>query len=429
MITLIRNKFVSPEDVARKPIRVKGGWFFTYPPKTLRRYNSYARRQAIADWTRYGASALACLIGGSPMVGGMAIQSVGFASLPGHWVGGTSTPAQQSDSLTAAGHYSGGVFKAGKTGLIRGFGIDIVTATGSPTGDFQLETVSATTGFPTGTLFATNTSKTGVSITTGWKDSGDFTADASVTKGDVFAAVLRYASGTTIAPARASVNVGGYPHPYMVRNLGSDAKVIAMPGIGLRYSDGSYAHVGPTWPFVDIVTTSFNSGTNPNHRGGVWTVSVKCRCVGAWMQSNWTQNFSAIVATDNWDGTADDDGTSNLVAAVDKDQIQSSSNAPGFFIFDSSMTFTVGAKYRAIYKPTTVSNTPFYHATLTAAAVADQCDLGQSYGLTTANNPANSGSWSDTSSRPFCGFWLDGFDDGVATGGPIGANMRGGYQN
>ncbi len=407
-LTLIRHRFWSPERIARSPMKCRGGFAFTHPPKDLWRYNQHARRQAIKEWTQYGAAALASIVGGVPV--GMALTSGLNTFLPNPGAQ-TAAPGFGSVTLTTTAHYQALVFRAPKTGLLRAMGVQISAVVGSPTADFQFETVDATTGLPTGTLFATNTSKTGVSVVASYQQSGDFTADASVTQGDLLAAVIRFATGTSITTRQVDETRSWFP--YLVGNATKSPNSAST--ISVKYSDGTYAYIPGTAPFSALGSVAFNSGSTPNHRGNQWTAPVPVRAVGAWVVTSNAQNYDLIVATDNWDGTADNDGTSNLAVSVDKDQV-AGTGPPVFILSSTSLPFTVGTIYRAILKPGASSVTT-YESTVSAAAIYDQLELGQTFFRSTATNPTNAASWSPgTTSRPYCGFWVDQFDNGASTG-------------
>jgi hypothetical protein len=414
-VTLIKNRIWTPDRIARHPVKCQGGWAFTHPAKDLARYNRHARNQAIREWASYGAAALVSIVGGGmmgmPAPMAMALTRAGRSIWPAPTGGFTTTPGLGNEVLDTAGEYHGLVFQAPKTGNLRSFGLMVSVATGSPTADFQFETVDASTGLPTGTLFATNTSKTGVSITATWMEPGDFTADASVTKGQLLAAVCRYASGTTF-----TVRIEGSARSFLPYHVFNGAKTsTGLSTIAVKYSDGTYEYIPGTEPVSAMTGTAFGSGTNPNHRGAAWTATVPMRCMGGWIVTNNNGDYEFIIATNAWDGTADNDGSSNLTIAVDKDQI--GSTAPVFLLSSGTLDFAASSVYRAVCKPgaTTVTT---YHGVVNAAAIMDQFELGQAFALTTANNPTGSGDWTGTATgMPLTGFWVDSVDNGVGGSG------------
>lgn len=430
-LTLIRNRLVTPERIVRMPRRVRGGWAFTHPATDLWRYNARARRQAIREWAQYGAAALASIVGGGFV--GMALTADEPGPIPP--VQNSAAPGFNGRTLDAAGEYQGHVFRAPKSGSLRSFQASFTVATGSPTADFSYESVDQTTGLPTGTaLGATNNCKVaGVSVTVGWVDPGNFGEDASVTRGDLVAAVIRYASGTTFNTASPVNNnffpIGGgnttvFNNGTPTRSVGTGVSKLAF---AVKYSDGTYPYIPDSMPQKDNTwSESFNNSSNPNHRGNVYTNPTPKRCIGGWcLVPSSSQDFDLIIATNGWDGTADDDGSSNLYLSVDKD-IYGTNGYPAFLLSDQTIDFAAGSKYRSLVKPTTGTNITFYRMEVNSAAIMEQVGLTNLI-YTAANNPTGSGDWTDTNTkRAFCGFWVDKNDDGAGAGGVNRAAMPSG---
>lgn len=396
---------------------------FTHPPRHLWRYSPSARNEAIQEWIRYGALALASIVGGGstpiPAALGTLVNEVTFA--PTELFRTAGNPATGAGStIDAAGEYEALVFHAPKTGSLRAFKILISAVSGVPSADFSFETVGAD-GFPTGTLFGTNTNKAGVTVTVGWMPSGDFdfTADASVTVGtSLVAAVIRFNTGTSFTPRICSNNQNYAGRSYRVFNTGTPTLSTRASCIAVKYSDGTYAFIPGTFPSSsNTVLTAFGSGTNPNHRGAAYTIPTPKRCVGGWAITDNAGNYDFIIATDAWDGTADNDGTSNLTIAIDKDQV--GGTVPAFILSDKSLTFAAGSKYRALYKPGATTIT-VYHLAVNEAAILGQTELGAAFVETTANDPTGSGSWTDATTRQsFVGFYFDQSDNGAGAGGGL----------
>jgi len=427
MITLIRNRIITPERIARSPRKIQGGWVFTHPPNDLWRYNKTSRRQAIKEWTKHGALALASIVGGCPAVFG-ALANDGPCFIPWPYTG-VSTLSVSTTTNDAAGEYVGFVFQAPKSGNIRGFGLYFSSAVGSPVADFKLETVNMTTGFPTGTPVndgGSKSIKTNVAVTSGWKDSGDFDADATVTRGDLMAVVVRYVSGTSYAVQWPGTNALRMMFPYTVANTGSNGKDLG-GAFAVRYSDGTYGFLANSLPFSNTTfSDTWGSGTNPNHRGNVYLNPTPKRCIGGWINYQ-NAGLDCIIASDSWDGTADNDGTSNLTFAQDVDLRGFSSGLPSFFLSSTSLEMSAGVDYRVIAKPGGSSITAA-HMNVNAAAIMDTLQFGQSLISTSANNPSGAGSWTDSGTKRFeMGFWFDQLHDGAGGAGvKVHPGMTGG---
>jgi hypothetical protein len=229
-------------------------------------------------------------------------------------------PAYNGTTLDAAGEYIAAIVRAPKTGSIRSFGWSNSSATGSPTANLAFETLDST-GFPSGTALNSDTArKNGVAITASTWHEPDFDADASVTRGDLFAMVVRYASGTSFVPRYPwNSNVRNAGMNYCVTNTGTPTKTGSPVAFALRYSDGTYGCIPHAMPHKDgTLSETFDDDPGPNHRGNVYTPPTPRRAMGGWVLiPSSAVDYAFVVATDAWDGTADDDGTSNLAVTVD----------------------------------------------------------------------------------------------------------------
>jgi hypothetical protein len=158
------------------------------------------------------------------------------------------------------------------------------------------------------------------------------------------------------------------------------------------------------------------------HKGNVWTTPTPVRLMGGafWTPST-TIDWTAVTATDAWDGTADNDGTSNIAEAFDNDEIMDGvAVTPIFYFADSGISIAAGADCRSILKATSASNITLYSFSVNAAALLDVFEGGQALRYTQATTPTGAGDWTDTATkRAATGFWIDGFDDGVSTGTTI----------
>lgn len=435
-LTLIPHRVWTPERIARHPRKVRGGWVFTHPSNDLWRYNRYARRQAAREWAMYGAAALASIVGGAMMglpplplvLGTLADDFMGAGPLP-NWPGWFSGLPSFGTSvqLDAAGEYFGMVFRAPKTGNLDQIGVSVSAAIANPTGNFTLETVDGATGLPSGTLLGAtnNAKKNGVAMATNWTDSGALDEVAAVTRGQLVAAKIAYASGTSFNCRVASGPPRGGAYEVEFTGGAGSRAANKHPAIAVRYDDGAYYLIPGSYPFITATSESFSSGSNPNHRGTVYTAQIPRRCIGAWYHhaSAASADFDLIVATDAWDGTVDNDGTSNLAGAIDKDWWPTATML--YFLSTNSLALSAGSEYRSLLKPG-AANAPLAIATVNAAAILGQTPGGVSYRYTTAQNPTGASDWTETDTKiAWTGWWVDQHDDGAGGGASGSGYSRG----
>ena len=333
--------------------------------------------------------------------------------------------AQSSNNflIDAASEAVAFIFQAPKTGSIDAIGFCTGTVTTGATVDVRLETVSTTTGDPTGTLVGTTTN--GAQVILGTDDNIYFltvlTLAASVTKGDILAAVI-------VNPAVSVGNLNiisygdgvGSNFPYCDHFTAAWAKTASAPLVTIRYNDGSYAHMPNSYGMSTTVTLSsnavqFNSSSTPDEIGMIFQFPFACAVDGCWVWLD-LDNAADIVLYDS-------DGTTAL-ATVSADPDIRSTAAAGVFYFEftSAITLTKDTNYRIVVKPTTTSNVTLQYFEVGTAAAMDAHPGGQELHYTTR---ADAGSWTETTTRrPFMGLKISSLDDGAGSGGTTIFNIH-----
>lgn len=144
-LTLIKNRFLSPERIARNPQKAKGGWVFTVPPKDWRRYSAAGRRELVAEWTKWGALSVASVIGGMPFGGGIgALTATSPFMEPGQLSNLAGGPAYNSTTLDATTDFYAYIFRVPPGGFtLESFEFAVSTTSGSPTLDLAFESLDS----------------------------------------------------------------------------------------------------------------------------------------------------------------------------------------------------------------------------------------------------------------------------------------------
>ncbi len=310
--------------------------------------------------------------------------------------------------LDGASDKAGAILRVGKTGNIHKVCVSTGTVTTGANVDARLETVDATTGLPTNTLFGTNTNGT---IAVGNNDDNIIvcnilTADAAVTQGDMLACTFVNDAGSPGNMQLAGLGTAGQAvidFPYGATDAsggGTWAKITTPSALmcGLEYDDGSYAFT-PGMPLMNnYVYTSFGSSTNPNHRAMRFQFPVATYVCGMGVAADSDGDFDSILAADNWDGT---NGAALARRSVDKDIRQSNIHKTRWLMFESCVLLAANTTYRAIIKPTSATT-----LSLLSYSAQSNAQLGQtgstSWYESVANNPNDSTDWTDTNTvRPF----------------------------
>lgn len=344
-----------------------------------------------------------------PEVGSDIITTIGFTT--------TTYLIDAADEKAAA------ILQAPKTGTISAITFRTGVVTTGATVDVRVETVDPATGDPTGTLFGTNTN--GSQVIGNGDDQVLFTttltAGASVTQGDLLAVVIVNPAGSPgnmqiLTLSTNTISFGYFPYGSLY--TGSWAKIAAPPPIsGLQYNDGSYGYIPSVVIAATTTTTSFNSGTNPNHRALRFQVTAPCRVRGCWVAVDLDGDADVLLVADNWDGT---NGAALARVSLDKDVRRAATPGAFFEMFPTSVTLAANTTYRLVLKPTSVTNIVAQAYTVASTAQFDQNGGNQQCYLSTANNPTGSGDWSPTTTtRPFMGLLIDQFDDGASVGSTV----------
>jgi len=354
----------------------------------------------------------------------MALQTI--QGQPLYWpniagYAGTSRVFTFGNTLDAAGEYVATVFRATEAMTISHVLFRTsTTATGSPTVDVRIETVSATTGLPTGTLWATNTNGISAALSTNTVYTVALTASASIAVGDVVAVVFAYNSGTSVtlavlqgAPPNASCGL-----PYLVNNAGTPAKVATVNQrvMAVGSSASSFYHVAGMVPLSTAAAQTFST-TNGDAFGNRFKVPFKCRCAGFMLVStNSSGEFSY--------GIYNDAGTelSSSSTTFDIDQITGTDGEIQLHYFDNPVTLNPDTWYRIAMWPSSTTNVGAYK--WTTATDASEAMPYTNFHYTTK---ATGGAWTDTATDEalVLDLIIDQLDDGVSTGGGGGLKLAG----
>ena len=328
-------------------------------------------------------------------------------------------------TLSASGGKSSFLFQAPKAGNIRKLVWGTRQVTTGTTLDVRLETVdtSVTPSVPSGTLFGTNTN--GSQVVNSSDDNVVFattlTADATVTRGAQMAFVLANSgSGNMQVPACLSYTTRASAYPYGATYNGTTwtATIAAYgPMLAVEYDDGSYYPIaGMIPPTTGITTTTINTGTTPDVAGLRFQLAFPARVNGCWWALSGGGDYKVMLVSSAYNQGA---GTGILASATFDKDTRASTPYTYYFSFDSQVSLSANTAYRLLIEPQTATSVSIYSMALQSLAQMDAWEGGQNFCLTTAKDPTGDGSWTNSNSGtfavPFCGLWLDGFDD--ATGG------------
>lgn len=299
----------------------------------------------------------------------------------------SADPSFTSTILDATGEYVAGIFFAPITDTITKIGFRTGTITTGGDVDIRIETIAAT-GFPSGTLWGTNTN-----IVHSVSSSDDFvwievtlTAPASVSKGDVFCVVLRH--GASLNGAFVRDNNSNYINwPQTAVNTGTPTTGGQSPVMSVYFGTNGYYPIGSASPYSDIQTRTFSNTSTPDVRGNKFVAPFDCKCSGFIIRADF-----------DGDGTIklyDSDGVSVLQSfSTDADYPASTSASTNRCLFSSAVSLIGGQTYYIGLEPNSSKNLSIIELISPSSAVRAQGPMGSMVAVT-AKDPAGTGDWTE----------------------------------
>lgn len=326
-------------------------------------------------------------------------------------------------TLDAASEKHGVVFHAPKAGNISKIGFRTGTVTTGDDLDVRLETVSATTGLPTGTLATANSNGTqtvGAGDDDTWFET-TLTASHTAARNDELALVLvngAVPGVMNIANLDSATSGGGANSsgglPYVVQDVGAGfvkrAREVMVASIG--YDDGSYEMVTGFVPATAEGLENYNTGDANDEMGVFFTLPYPIRLAGS------VQPFDM----NGSDGTMklyDSDGTTVLASRLfDNDIAQTSiNNGEREYLFDSSVELAKDTNYRLAFLAAGANDLTFQFFDVASNALLGMFPGGINYYKTHRNA---GGAWTQTTTRrPIINLLIDGYDNGAGGSGGL----------
>lgn len=318
----------------------------------------------------------------------------------------SGTPSFTSCTIDAVDEECAHIFVASTTKAIDKIHFLATTVTTGATIDMRVEGVDATDGDPDDTLIATNTNAS-VVIADGddntWK-TATLAADANITKGSVYALVLKGpGSGTP------NFNIAGFTEenaegmPYRDFFSSTWTKVTNSQAIFLiEFTDGTFEpQLGLSGAGLNVGTVvSFNTGTTTTRECNELTLPFATRVSGAWGLVDGDGAFTLELR--------DSAGSSTLATSAAQDPDIRTSGTAGVYYLPFTATYTTSANttYQVCAVPSTTTSIGVYRFTLPSAAA-----MGSFAGGTVLYR-SNNDSGDITTDRVLMGVFLDGFASG-----------------
>lgn len=313
--------------------------------------------------------------------------------------------------LDANGEKCAFIVQAPATGSIRKVGFFTTTVTTGDTMDVRIETVNATNGQPTGTLWGTNTNVAhtiNAADDNTWHTTAALTADASVTKGDVLAVVIvNSTTGNLIISGMGGWGISQFPYiahytASWALSTGGGARVV------LEYSDGTVPRIIGSEPMSAV--GSDNSTSSTLYRGCEITLPCAVRATGLWGYL-----YAGAATGTHTYKLFDSDGTTALATITwDVDRELNASVYPKRLQFSSPVTLKANTKYWLAGTSDGTRNLRVYYYTFASTTIRDAFSHGGSgVSWSQATSPTGTGDWTNTATRiPMMGLLIDQIDFG-----------------
>lgn len=344
----------------------------------------------------------------------------GERSWPGYaYTAGTSVGT--NTTLDAAGEYDGFVMVAKEDMTISHVGWRSGVATGSPVVEVRIETVNTSDGLPSGTLWNRNGTGANPNVTSGTISSTTWnlhalTNAAIILKGEAFAVLLKYSSGTSVqvhGASRGLLHSSNVGLPYRVVNTGTPTASAIGAATSLVYALGSssttFYQIPQLIPISNTGSTTLSSTGTFRAACLRFQVPFKCRASGISFAD------SSYAITDDFSvGIYNDAGTelNNSLTAFDS---SFRFNAVPWVYLDNKVELSPSTWYRAVVQADTTGGPGIYNFSIQSTDYAMAVPNGLYAQLGTRDS---GGAWTDTATTiPNIDILIDQLDDGTSSGG------------
>ena len=277
----------------------------------------------------------------------------------------------------------------------------------------HIETISSGIAGTTASDWATNTNGTiGGTSTANTEYEVTLTANASITKGQKFAVVLRVSSGT---PSLLNINAfvdSGLPYePYLVEYDGSTSVIAnTAPMYAISDATDGYINILGSFPASAFTTHTITSGTTPDVLGNKITLNTPKIIKGFWVWADVDQTATVRLLSS--------DGSTVLASqSLDVNEPPLATAGLHWVMFTSDVEAGIG-DYYLTFEPDSTSNFTVYSQDVSDTKYLPACIGSGDSVYVSAKNPTNAASYTvSTTSVLLAGLLIDGGDNGVSAGG------------
>ena len=294
--------------------------------------------------------------------------------------------------------------------------------------DVRVETVSTTDGFPSGTLWATNTNVSHTIEDTDdsvWLTTASLTAAATIAKGDQVAVVI---VNPAVSPGNMALMGWTIFNTFQTELFlftSSWAQTAQSPAMILLNSSSTVMYIPGSAPFdTASASNTVNTGSTPDEYGLKFQLPFPARINGCMF---WKLAFNAGADFDIVLYDAADTALFTAAQSVDQSLFQARDVSIDAIGFSETVDLSANTVYRLVAKPTTANSMFIRYATFDDAADLRGSYWGEKFVSTErTTNGGSPSAWTDgTVEQPYMSLHLSGFDDGLNVGlGYPNINLR-----
>ena len=255
-----------------------------------------------------------------------------------------------------------------------------------------------------------------------WYRTGTFSANRTVSKGDLFAVVVEYDGAGRLGADLVNLNnitpTASYPNDRLsgdsLKTGGTWAAAATQTNLLLEFSDGTFGQLGQGgWIASAIGTTGYNSGSSPDEFALRFKFPAPVRVNGVW----WAVSGVANNSTD-FTFLFEDAAGNDLTPPIAIDLSQAGLALGGFYSkMFPPVELQANTEYFSTLRADTVNNVTISHFTVNSAAHFAVMWGGIEWYIASRTN---AGAWTPTTTqRPLCGLYVDAISDGAGGTGSV----------
>jgi hypothetical protein len=319
------------------------------------------------------------------------------------WFGQVQTPDRGTKSIRTVGFLPGAI-----------------TSAGGSTMRVSLQNLDNATTVPTrpdGTQDQTVDFLASAMTASTWYQTGNLSADRSVTHGEPLAVVIEFQSfaGADAVNLQNLQHASSFPGNYGCSHFTAAwATVTSLPNIILGFSDGTFGTLGTSsYPYASLATEVISTGSTPDEVALKFSVPFACKIDGAWVSL--ATNGSRVFDINLYE---DGNATPLVTVTPDPEHITATSGR-NIMVNFAEQTLTANTVYYLAIKPTSANNTSVYSITVSDANHFNAMPGGTAFCFASRTDAA--ASWTPTTTKRLqAGIQISALSDNASTGGAAG---------